>query len=136
MRISDWSSDVCSSDLLASAIAVGLAQGLPLERAVGRAHAYVQEAIATAPGYGRGHGPLNHVHTVRPFLPHGISRRPAHPRRVKAEALRHPLYSVDGFTAPVPARNRAPVLPPHSSAPVSRVHHHVGEHPTAYPPLF
>ena len=24
-------------------------------------------AIATAPGLGRGHGPLNHGHTVRPF---------------------------------------------------------------------
>ena len=32
-----------------------------------RARAYVQEAIRTAPGYGRGHGPLNHAHTVRTF---------------------------------------------------------------------
>lgn len=52
---------------LASAIATGLAQGLPLPRAVRRAAAYVHEAIATAPGFGHGHGPLNHVHTVRPF---------------------------------------------------------------------
>jgi hydroxymethylpyrimidine/phosphomethylpyrimidine kinase len=49
---------------LASAIAVGLAQGLALRPAVDRAHAYLQEAIRTAPGYGGGHGPLNHGHTV------------------------------------------------------------------------
>jgi len=45
---------------LASAIASGLALGLPLADAVGRAHAYVQQAIRTAPGLGKGHGPLNH----------------------------------------------------------------------------
>lgn len=52
---------------LASAIAVGLAQGLGKLDAVHRARAYVLEALRTAPGYGRGHGPLNHAHTVRPF---------------------------------------------------------------------
>jgi hydroxymethylpyrimidine/phosphomethylpyrimidine kinase len=46
---------------LASAIATGLAQGLALRPAIERAHAFVQEAIRTAPGYGRGHGPLNHA---------------------------------------------------------------------------
>lgn len=51
---------------LASAIATGLAQGLALQAAVARARAYVWEAIRTAPGYGKGHGPLNHGHTVRP----------------------------------------------------------------------
>lgn len=45
---------------LASAIAVGLAQGMALRPAIERAHAFVQEAIRTAPGLGRGHGPLNH----------------------------------------------------------------------------
>jgi hydroxymethylpyrimidine/phosphomethylpyrimidine kinase len=50
---------------LASAIAAGLAQGLGLEAAVRRARAYVQAAIAAAPGYGRGHGPLAHDVTVR-----------------------------------------------------------------------
>ena len=49
---------------LASAIAAGVAQGLPLERAVARARAYVRVAIETAPGLGTGHGPLNHAHTV------------------------------------------------------------------------
>ncbi len=51
---------------LASAIAVGLAQGLSVREAVVRARAYVLEAIRTAPGFGRGHGPLNHVHTICP----------------------------------------------------------------------
>jgi hydroxymethylpyrimidine/phosphomethylpyrimidine kinase len=45
----------------ASGIAAGLAQGLALRPAVERAHAYLQRAIATAPGLGRGHGPLNHA---------------------------------------------------------------------------
>ncbi|TVR96700.1 MAG: bifunctional hydroxymethylpyrimidine kinase/phosphomethylpyrimidine kinase [Rhodospirillales bacterium] len=49
---------------LASAIAVSLAQKLPLRAAVVRARAYVREAIMTAPGFGHGHGPLNHAHTV------------------------------------------------------------------------
>lgn len=48
---------------LASAIASGLAQGLSLADAVVRAHAYVQAAIRTAPGLGKGHGPLNHFVT-------------------------------------------------------------------------
>ncbi len=52
---------------LASAIATGLAQGLALTAAVTRARAYVLEAIRSAPGFGHGHGPLNHAHTVRPF---------------------------------------------------------------------
>jgi len=50
---------------LASACATGLAQGLPLEAAVARAWAYVQEAIARAPGFGRGHGPLDHGWPLR-----------------------------------------------------------------------
>jgi hydroxymethylpyrimidine/phosphomethylpyrimidine kinase len=45
---------------LATAIGCGLALGLSLPEAVGRAHAYVQEAIRTAPGLGAGHGPLGH----------------------------------------------------------------------------
>jgi len=49
---------------LASAIAVGIAQGLDLDEAVRRAIDYVVEAIRRAPGYGAGHGPLDHGHTV------------------------------------------------------------------------
>lgn len=49
---------------LASAVATGLAQGMSLVDAVSRARAYVRAAIAAAPGYGNGHGPLNHAVTV------------------------------------------------------------------------
>lgn len=49
---------------LASAVAAGLAQGLALEPAVRRARAYVRAAILAAPGYGAGHGPLDHAVTV------------------------------------------------------------------------
>ncbi len=52
---------------LASAIACGLAQGLDLVAAVKRARAYVYQAILSAPGYGTGHGPLDHAHTVAEF---------------------------------------------------------------------
>ncbi len=48
----------------ASALAAGLAQGLSLRDAVVRARAYVRAAIGSAPGYGGGHGPLDHAVTV------------------------------------------------------------------------
>jgi hydroxymethylpyrimidine/phosphomethylpyrimidine kinase len=51
---------------LASAIAAGLAQGLALEPAVARARRYVRAAILSAPGYGAGHGPLDHAVTLDP----------------------------------------------------------------------
>ena len=51
---------------LASAIAAGLAQGMTLSDAVARARLYVRQAIAAAPGYGRGHGPLDHGVTFDP----------------------------------------------------------------------
>jgi len=54
---------------LASAIAVSMAQGMTLRDSVIRARAYVRRAILTAPGFGHGHGPLNHAHTVAPFHP-------------------------------------------------------------------
>lgn len=50
---------------LASACATGLAQGLPLRDAVARAWAYVREALLRAPGFGAGHGPLDHGWPVR-----------------------------------------------------------------------
>lgn len=50
---------------LASAIAISLAQGLALDAAVERALHYVREAIRTAPGLGKGCGPLNHGHTLQ-----------------------------------------------------------------------
>ncbi|MEI9939466.1 MAG: bifunctional hydroxymethylpyrimidine kinase/phosphomethylpyrimidine kinase [Pseudomonadota bacterium] len=49
---------------LASAIACGVAHGFTLRSAVERAEDYVVEAIRTAPGLGKGHGPLNHGHVI------------------------------------------------------------------------
>ena len=49
---------------LASAVATGLAQGMSLGDAVERARDYVRRAIETAPGFGAGHGPLNHTVTL------------------------------------------------------------------------
>ena len=49
---------------LASAIACSLAQGLELRESVSRAHEYVAMAIRLAPGYGSGHGPINHSHPL------------------------------------------------------------------------
>ena len=51
---------------LASGIAVGLAQGMPPLAAVRRARSYLTEAIRSAPGFGSGHGPLNHTFTISP----------------------------------------------------------------------
>ncbi len=50
---------------LASACAVGMAQGLPLEAAIARAWDYVHEAMLRAPGLGAGHGPLDHGWPIR-----------------------------------------------------------------------
>ncbi|MGQ0560688.1 MAG: bifunctional hydroxymethylpyrimidine kinase/phosphomethylpyrimidine kinase [Gemmatimonadota bacterium] len=53
---------------LSAAVAAGLALGRPLARAVEEALSFVECAIATAPGLGRGHGPLN-FHHPRPTTP-------------------------------------------------------------------
>jgi hydroxymethylpyrimidine/phosphomethylpyrimidine kinase len=50
---------------LASAIAALLAQGVELEEAIERARNYVFEAIKRAPGFGKGHGPLDHAWPMR-----------------------------------------------------------------------
>jgi hydroxymethylpyrimidine/phosphomethylpyrimidine kinase len=54
---------------LASAIAARLAQGAMLVEAVAAARAYVLEAIRQAPGFGAGHGPLDHAWPLRGRLP-------------------------------------------------------------------
>jgi len=54
---------------LASGIATGLAQGLPLDAAIERAIAFVRAALANAPGLGAGHGPMGHTLGVSPFDP-------------------------------------------------------------------
>ena len=51
---------------LASACAAGLAQGLDLTTAVAQAWSYVSQAILSAPGFGAGHGPLDHGWPLRP----------------------------------------------------------------------
>ncbi len=51
---------------LASAIAGLLADGAALPDAVRRAGDYLHEAIARAPGFGSGHGPVNHAWVMRP----------------------------------------------------------------------
>ncbi len=50
---------------LASAIAAQLARGVALETAVERARDYVRGAILHAPGFGAGHGPLDHGWRLR-----------------------------------------------------------------------
>lgn len=52
---------------LASAIATGIAQGFKLEEAVARARAFVERALRSAPGFGRGQGPLDHTVTISPL---------------------------------------------------------------------
>jgi len=51
---------------LSSAIAAGLAKGMPLGDAVRAAKAYITDAIAAADtlhiGHGHGHGPVHHFH--------------------------------------------------------------------------
>jgi hydroxymethylpyrimidine/phosphomethylpyrimidine kinase len=54
---------------LSAAIAAGLAQGRPLQQAVGDAVDFVQRAIAAAPGLGQGRGPLNHFVPAPPRPP-------------------------------------------------------------------
>ncbi len=51
---------------LASGIAAGLAQGIGLRDAVLRARAFLRLAMLGAPGYGTGHGPLDHGVTMDP----------------------------------------------------------------------
>ena len=45
---------------LASALAVQLARGRPIAEAVARSRAFLRTALAAAPGFGRGHGPMGH----------------------------------------------------------------------------
>ena len=49
---------------LASAIASNLSKGIEPVEAVRAACRYIEAGIRTAPGYGKGHGPLNHFHST------------------------------------------------------------------------
>jgi hydroxymethylpyrimidine kinase/phosphomethylpyrimidine kinase len=54
---------------LSAGIAAGLAWGWQLHEAVERALEFVANAIASAPGLGAGHGPINHLVPVRATTP-------------------------------------------------------------------
>lgn len=58
---------------LASAIAAGVAEGLTLQGAVGRARDYVVKAIRLAPGLGKGHGPLEFAHPLLTSQPSDVA---------------------------------------------------------------
>lgn len=64
---------------LSAAIATGLAQKLSLKQAVDQARVFVWQAILSAPGFGKGHGPLNHQLTVKPFRPttYQLAKKPS-----------------------------------------------------------
>jgi hydroxymethylpyrimidine/phosphomethylpyrimidine kinase len=62
---------------LASAIACGIAEGFRLRDCITRAQAYLRTAILTAPGFGTGHGPLNHAHPVQKPEPDAESSPPS-----------------------------------------------------------
>ncbi|MEM6414933.1 MAG: bifunctional hydroxymethylpyrimidine kinase/phosphomethylpyrimidine kinase [Pseudomonadota bacterium] len=51
---------------LASAIATGLGNGMSVQQATENAIAYLRGALETAPGFGKGTGPLNHSYRVSP----------------------------------------------------------------------
>jgi hydroxymethylpyrimidine/phosphomethylpyrimidine kinase len=51
---------------VSAAVTAGLARGAPLVVAVERALDYVARALATAPGLGAGHGPVNHFAPAHP----------------------------------------------------------------------
>lgn len=58
--------------VIAAAIASNLSKGLDMPTAVKAACRYVEAAIRTAPGLGKGNGPLNHFHSTYslPFSPY------------------------------------------------------------------
>lgn len=57
--------------MIIAAIASNLANGMEIPEAVKAACRYVQAGIKTAPGFGKGNGPLNHFHSTYtlPFPP-------------------------------------------------------------------
>ena len=65
----DTSSTHGTGCTLSAAVTAGLAHGRPLVRAVEDALDYVQRALASAPGLGAGHGPLNHFVPAPPRPP-------------------------------------------------------------------
>lgn len=62
-----------------AAIASNLSKGMDVPTAVHFACRYIQPAISTAAGFGKGHGPLNHFHSTfqLPFSRYAHSPGPA-----------------------------------------------------------
>src|SRR5207245_4420992 len=56
-----------------AAITAALAADLDLPHAVAEARDYVSRALASAPGLGHGHGPLNHFPTIQ--VAHAVTER-------------------------------------------------------------
>jgi hydroxymethylpyrimidine/phosphomethylpyrimidine kinase len=52
---------------MASALAAGIAKSFEIKDAFKMAHSYVNKAIASAPKFGNGHGPINHCHSINMF---------------------------------------------------------------------
>ena len=94
---------------LASAIATSLAQGMQIEDAVERARAYVRHAIETAPGYGRGQGPINHAHTVEFAMGLAHTALPEHKAAQPApKKPRRAAKSAPKRAKPAPKRSAKP----------------------------
>ncbi|KAF7538332.1 hypothetical protein G7Z17_g12653 [Cylindrodendrum hubeiense] len=125
---------------LASAIASNLAKGLDAPSAVRSACRYIEGAIRTAPGLGKGHGPLNHFHSTYtlPFSPgyflEYLLERPDvkdvwkqfvyHPFVMAMGDGTLPLESFKGFTSrepmpSLPTRHRMPRISQESAPPRS-----------------
>ena len=52
---------------MASALSAGIAKSIEIKDAFKMAHSYVNKAIASAPKFGNGHGPINHCHSINMF---------------------------------------------------------------------
>ena len=52
---------------MSSALAAGIAKSFEIKDAFKMAHSYVNKAIASAPKFGNGHGPINHCHSINMF---------------------------------------------------------------------
>lgn len=63
----DTTNDHGTGCTLASAIAEGVGRGLSLNHAITRGQAYLQVALREAVPLGKGHGPVNHLHTISAF---------------------------------------------------------------------
>src|SRR3546814_7771275 len=83
MRISDWSSDVCSSDLLARDLGYGRADGIRHRRMLNMQHPadagqFFRDQKGAAAGGDQGDVIRLRLHTIDPLLQHGGHRSEEH----------------------------------------------------------